>query len=191
MTSGAPAALDDVEFDRHYARMIGADVIVSLRRWEAEIGRRIEDEDLEPRNVAFRRIGTKLSAADYLESRHWLQKFSARVASWWAEDDFDLLLTPTVSDLPHQPGYFSAEGDVRLGGQRVREWSPYTSTFNITGQPSVSLPVHRTASGLPVGVQLVARFGREDLLVRVGAQLETEIGWDRLSPAVSPSAPAH
>ena len=60
--------------------MIAADVIVSLRRWEAELGRPIGDDELEPRNVAFRRIGTRLSAGDYLASRHWLQRFSARVA---------------------------------------------------------------------------------------------------------------
>jgi amidase len=186
VSPAAPEALDDVEFDGHYARMIAADVIVSLRRWEAELGRSIGDDELEPRNVAFRRIGTKLSAGDYLASRHWLQRFSARVAGWWAVDGFDLLLTPTVAGLPQQPGYFSAEGDVRLGGQRVREWSPYTSTFNITGQPSVSLPVHRTAGGIPVGVQLVAGFGREDRLVQVAAQLEAVLGWDRVAPAVNP-----
>jgi amidase len=186
---GSPAALDDVEFDRHYARMIAADVIVSLRRWEAELGRPIGDDELEARNIAFRRIGTRLSAGDYLASRHWLQRFSARVASWWADDGYDVLLTPTVAGLPQRPGFFSADGAVRLGGQRVRDWSPYTSVFNITGQPSVSLPVHRTTAGMPVGVQLVAAFGREDRLMRVAAQLEAELGWDRVAPEVSPSAP--
>jgi amidase len=186
----APAALDDVKFDRHYAAMIAADVVVSMRRWEAELGRSIGDDELEPRNVAFRRIGTKLSAGDYLTSRQWLHRFSTRIASWWADDRYDLLLTPTVAGLPPEPGFFSAEGDVRLGGQRVRGWSPYTSVFNVTGQPAVSLPVHRTATGLPVGVQLVAAFGREDLLVRVAAQLEAEIGWASVVPAGLSATPA-
>jgi len=179
---GGPSALDEVEFDRHYSSMIAADVIVSLRRWEAELGRSIGDEELEARNIAFRRIGTRMSAGDYLQSRQWLARFAARIASWWADDGYDLLLTPTVAGLPQEPGYFRADGDVRLGGQRVREWSPYTSVFNVTGQPSVSLPMHRTATGLPVGVHLVAAFGREDLLVRVAAQVEAEIGWDRHAP---------
>jgi amidase len=182
VTFSAPSALEEVEFDRHYAAMIAADVLVSLRRWEAELGRAIDDAELETRNIAYRRIGTKMSAGDYLASRQWLGRFSARVASWWADDGYDLLLTPTVAGLPQEPGFFRAEGDVRLGGKRVREWSPYTSVFNVTGQPSVSLPVHRTAAGLPVGVHLVAAFGREDLLVRVAAQLEAVIGWDRVAP---------
>jgi amidase len=180
--SGGPAALDEVDFDRHYPRMIAADVIVALERWEAELGRPILDEELEPRNVAYRRIGAKLSAGAYLGSRHWLNRFSARVQSWWADDGYDLLLTPTLAGLPPELGHLSADGDVRLWGQRLREWSPYTSTFNTTGQPSVSLPVHRTAAGLPVGVQLVAAFGREDVLIRVGAQLEAALGWESVTP---------
>jgi len=59
----------------------------------------------------------------------------------------------------------------------------FTSPFNITGQPAISLPLHRTPEGLPVGVQLVAAMGREDLLIRIASQLEQEQPWiDRLPP---------
>ncbi len=54
---------------------------------------------------------------------------------------------------------------------------PYTPLFNATGQPAISLPLHQTETGLPVGVQLVAALGREDLLVRVAAQLERACPW--------------
>lgn len=60
---------------------------------------------------------------------------------------------------------------------------PFTPTFNITGQPAVSLPLHWTDEGIPVGVQLVAADAREDVLVRVSAQLEAARPWaDRHPP---------
>jgi len=59
----------------------------------------------------------------------------------------------------------------------------FTRPFNITGQPAISLPLHWTPEGLPVGVQLVAALGREDLLIRIASQLEQELPWiDRLPP---------
>jgi amidase len=60
----------------------------------------------------------------------------------------------------------------------------YTAQFNITGQPAVSLPLHWTPDGLPVGVQFVADFGREDLLVRLAAQLENAAPWAARRPPV-------
>lgn len=62
---------------------------------------------------------------------------------------------------------------------------PYTAQFNVTGQPAVSLPLHWTADGLPVGVQIVAAFGREDVLVRVAAALEDAAPWADRRPPVS------
>jgi amidase len=60
----------------------------------------------------------------------------------------------------------------------------YTAPFNITGQPAISLPLHWSESGLPVGVQLVAGYGREDVLFRVAAQLEEAAPWSDRRPAV-------
>ena len=59
-----------------------------------------------------------------------------------------------------------------------------TPPWNVTGQPAISLPVHWNAEGLPIGVQLVAAPGREDVLVRVAAQLEPRAGWLERSPAL-------
>ena len=55
---------------------------------------------------------------------------------------------------------------------RAAEFAPFTPPWNVTGQPAISLPLHRTDAGLPIGVQLVAGYAREDLLLRVAAQLE-------------------
>jgi amidase len=68
---------------------------------------------------------------------------------------------------------------------RAAEVVPFTPAFNATGQPAISLPLHWNAQGLPIGVQLVARYGREDVLLRVAAQLEEAVPWAGRRPPVS------
>jgi amidase len=125
-------------------------------------------------------VGKRLDAVSYLQARSWFGVWARRMAAWWG--DHDLLLTPTVGAPPPELGWFTAEGP-RVEGQRIASFIPYTAQFNMTGQPAVSLPLHWTPAGLPVGVQLVAGYGREDLLVRVAAQLELAAPWaDRRPP---------
>jgi len=76
-----------------------------------------------------------------------------------------------------------AEDPLR-GFRRALPFVTFTSPFNITGQPAISLPLHWSASGLPIGVQLVAPWGREDLLLRIAGQLETARPWASRRPAV-------
>ena len=66
---------------------------------------------------------------------------------------------------------------VMRGMQRAAEFVPFTPPFNVSGQPAISLPLHWNADGLPIGVQLVAAYGREDVLIRVAAQLEAASPW--------------
>ena len=72
----------------------------------------------------------------------------------------------------------------RQEGQRIASFIPYTAQFNMTGQPAVTLPLHWTPAGLPVGVQLVAAYGREDMLIRVASQLEQAAPWSDRHPSV-------
>jgi amidase len=145
------------------------------------IGRPIGEDEIEPRNAAYRRSGRELSAAAYLQSRAWLGMWARRMADWWG--GHDLLLTPTLGAPPPPLGWFTEAGP-KEEGARIAGFIPYTAQFNLTGQPAVSLPLHWTPGGLPVGVQLAAAYGREDILVRVASQLEQAAPWSERHPPV-------
>ena len=109
--------------------------------------------------------------------------FSRRMATWWSEG-FDLLLTPTTAEPPPPLGSFVAtRAEPFKGFIRAAPFGSFTAPFNLTGQPAISLPVHWTATGLPVGAQLVAAYGCEDVLLRVAAELEQALPWKNRRPA--------
>ena len=137
---------------------------------------------MEEGNLAFAMIGNSLTAAQYLASEHWLQGYTRRMARWWEVEGHDLLVTPVIAAPPPPLGWLS---DPEEGLVRVTGLMQYTAQFNVTGQPAVSLPLHWTADGLPVGVQLVAAYGREDLLIRIASQLEQASPWKDKHPPVS------
>ncbi|GAA2711711.1 amidase [Micromonospora olivasterospora] len=96
----------------------------------------------------------------------------------------DLLLCPTLAAPQAPVGWFTADGDPERDFDRQRRFSPYCAVFNLTGQPSVSLPLGRTAEGLPVGALLTGSYGDDATLIAVAAQLEhVSDGWDR-HPAI-------
>jgi amidase len=176
----APEGMFEPGFARNFNTIIAADTETAFQAFEAMLGGPIADDDIEPRNAHYRRTGKELTAVAYLRARQWLGMWARRMAHWWA--DHDLLVTPTVAAPPPELGWFTAAGP-RHEGERIAGFIPYTAQFNMTGQPAVSLPLHWTAGGLPVGVQLVAAYGREDLLVRVASQLEQAAPWaDRHPP---------
>jgi amidase len=177
----APAAMFEPEIPRHFNAVIAADTEATMRAFEMLLGRPIGEDEIEPRNVAYRRAGRELGAVAYLESRAWLGMWARRMADWWISHD--LLLTPTLGAPPPQLGWFTAAGPEQEG-TRIASFIPYTPQFNMTGQPAISLPLHWTPGGLPVGVQLAAAYGREDILIRVASQLEQATPWSERHPPV-------
>jgi amidase len=176
-----PAAMFEPEIARHFNAIIAADTEATMQAFEMLLGRPIGDDEIEPRNAAYRRAGRQLSATAYLQTRAWLGMWARRMADWWTSHD--LLLTPTLGAPPPELGWFTAAGPGEEGA-RIASFIPYTPQFNMTGQPAISLPLHWTPGGLPVGAQLVAAYGREDLLVRIASQLEQAAPWSHRHPAV-------
>jgi len=99
---------------------------------------------------------------------------------------YDVLVTPTLGRLPAPHGtldYNSTDHSVDSWIRTIMAYGPFTALFNIAGQPAISLPLGQSEAGLPIGVQLVAPYGREDILFRVGAQLDRAQPWhDRRPP---------
>ena len=100
--------------------------------------------------------------------------------------DYDILLTPGLAMLPPRPGCIDRMmDDVEEYWRHVFTLSPFTVLFNITGQPALTLPLGQSPEGLPVAVQLVARYGDEATLFRLGAQLEAARPWIGRKPRLT------
>jgi amidase len=146
-------------------------------------GKPIGPEDVEPLTWALAEIGRKRSAGEYLEAVGQHQVMS-RMFAGVHESGFDLLLSPTMGEPPQPLGTFDDSGpDPMAAFERAFLAGCFTAAFNATGQPAISLPLHWSEAGLPIGVQLVAQLGREDVLLRVASQLEQAAPWaDRVPP---------
>ena len=94
------------------------------------------------------------------------------------DDEFDLLVTPTMAIEPPPVGLLAqVHAQPDFPPIEIMSMAAFTAVFNITGQPAVSLPLHVAPSGLPVGVQIVAGAFRDAQLIRVAAQLEAADPW--------------
>ena len=181
LEEGGPSEVDDPEIPTLQGQVVAACLAASVAEWGARIGREIPLGELEGINARTVEAGRALSAADYAKALDELHAYGRRVVAWWG--DHDLLLTPTLTDPPPRLGEIHADlsPEEAVGLRRRFGW--LTPPWNISGQPAISLPVHWSPEGLPIGVQLVAAPGREDLLVGVAAQLEAHFGWaERRAP---------
>jgi len=194
-------------FADSYASLISADVAATLRMAGELLGRAPTSDDVELATWVMAKLGEALSAADVAQSLWAMQSFARQWLAWAA--GFDVLLTPTVGVPPMKVGAYQLSAMQRQGlklltalpagallsqrskiteaFQPVFEASPYTMVANVTGQPSMSLPLHWTDDGLPMGMLFTSGIGEEDVLFRLAAQLEQAMPWrDRIAPHAVP-----
>jgi amidase len=155
-----------------------------VRYWSRRLGREPGPDELEPLTRAYWEAGRQIGAAEYLLAVEDLQAFSRRVAGFLT--DFDVFLTPTLSEPPAPIGEIVSTPEEPLralerGGRTVA----YSGVVaNITGNPAMSVPLWWTGAGLPIGVHFLGRFGAEATLFRLAGQLEAARPWlDRTPPA--------
>jgi len=162
--------------------MLASGVSWAMRDWSRRLGRPLTEESFEPFVWAFGERGRALSAADYLLAVQDLQAEVRRYSRFF--DTHDLWLTPTLGQPPVPLGTLSYGGDPVDLRRRTARFSPFTYIANATGQPAISLPLHWSESGIPIGVQLTARVGEEHTLLQIAAQLEQAQPWADMLPTV-------
>jgi amidase len=152
---------------------------------EEAAGRAATPDDVEPLTWALSSIGRMRSAVDYLSALRSLHHIAREVAAFF--DDFDLLVTPVLARPPVRLGELSSPAEDPLRGfVKAGDYAAFTALFNVTGQPAMSVPLHFSPDGLPIGTQFVGRFGDEATLFRVAGELERARPWAARVPPESP-----
>ncbi|MFT6292333.1 MAG: amidase [Ilumatobacter sp.] len=172
VSEGYPAVLSDPDFSARFMAIWATNMSLGIENLGKAIGRDLVESDVEPVNWAMAQFAKLINATEFGTSLGAMNSYRRSIQSWWA-DGWDLLLTPTLSQLPVRIGeHDPLPDDPMFPMKRAAEFVAFTPPFNSSGQPAISLPLHVSSDGLPVGVQLVAAYGREDLLIRVAAQIE-------------------
>ncbi|MEV0263775.1 amidase [Streptomyces sp. NPDC050617] len=174
------------EFVLANARLMAANLAASVDELAAAFGRPIDDSTLESETLAGYRYGQQVSGAQLVAALAIRNRVARSLAGSF--DAYDVLLTPTVPELPMPLGAYAEGGDALDGLgwiDRLNDRSPFTMAFNAAGTPAMSVPVTAdAATGLPVGMQFAAGYGREGRLFRLAAQLEQASPWSDRTPAV-------
>ena len=182
----SPEALDEDMFD-FFTTIFATNVVADLDEIARRAGREVTQVDVEPLTWMYADMGRGVSGVRYLDAVNQMHAWSRRVATWWADDGYDLLLTPTLAEPPPVLGELVVQDpdDLFRAAARALPFAAYTAPFNVSGQPAMSVPLYWSAgTNLPIGVQLVADREREDLLLRVAGQLERARPWADRRPVL-------
>ncbi|HFI0350776.1 TPA: amidase [Streptococcus suis] len=181
--------LDGLEVMRAYYLMNSVETAQMFDEIETGLGRPMTPDDMEVMTWAIYQSGQTIPAKLYSKVLQDWDRYSARMANF--HQHYDLLLTPTVADVAPKLDQFTHSQEMLDRLLHIQElaiaeqqsliwemfaeslaWTPFTQQANITGQPAISLPTYVRADGLPIGIQLTAAKGREDLLLQLADQME-------------------
>jgi Asp-tRNA(Asn)/Glu-tRNA(Gln) amidotransferase A subunit family amidase len=165
-----------------WRRFSGVNVLVNLRRREAVVGRAAREDELEAITRLNAEEGARVAAPDYLAMLQEIHAFGRKMAQF--HERYDILLTPTLAREPVPLGELvMTTDDIDAYYDRLFRYISFTPQQNTSGQPAITLPLHWSTDGLPIGVQFAARFGEEAMLLSLAAQLEQACPWiDRRPP---------
>jgi amidase len=182
-------ASPELDYELWYQAAVKAIYPAAIAYWISEVarmmGRNIGPEFLEACTLRTFEYGRGLSAGDLMAGLAKANEICRRIAPFF--DKYDVLITPTNALVPQPLGtYNSNDSGLDFDGwqRKMFEFSPFTPLFNMTGQPALTLPLHRTEADVPVGVQFAGRFGDEATLLQLARQLEEAHPWPRLAPGL-------
>ena len=148
------------------------------------LGRPVTEKDVEAVTWLMAQAGRSVNVIAYSRAIATMHQVGLAMARF--QEKYDVILSPTLARPPVPLGVLSlSPADVAQYTKDVTEFGPYTAIYNVTGQPSMSVPLHWSADGLPIGVMFSARFGDDAMLFRLAAQLEKAKPWAGRRPTVS------
>jgi amidase len=154
--------------------LMGVPMALQVNRRLTELGRDLRDDDLEPFSRMMYDTAGAVSGEQVLHAMELVEEVALHIGAFFA--DHDVLVAPTY---PVQTAPLGLLDTTNIDAMitHAGTYASLTSPFNTTGQPAISLPLGTASDGMPIGVQLVAGFGREDLLIALSAQLESAAPW--------------
>jgi amidase len=185
------------EFLQGFTTMLCGEIAATLSSAARDLKRTFHADLVEPATLALARIGRAITAEEASLARQFFGRLTRRIGHWFA--DYDVLLTPTLGRPPFpigalQPGaaervqlalvnHLPIASLIKSGpllmkfAEKTFDWIPNTPVFNATGQPSISLPLHWSRDGLPVGMMFTAPLAQDARLLQLAAQLEQARPW--------------
>lgn len=156
----------------------------AIRDWARRTGREPTPDQFEAHTWKMYTLDAQRRPSDLFLAIQDMQRMGRETAPFFAK--FDIWVTPTTTQPPQPLGWFDFDpAHPRQATERMGDIPRFTAIANITGQPAISLPLHWTKDGLPVGVQLIGRYGDEAGLLRLAAQIEQDTPWCARKPPVS------
>lgn len=173
--------VDPREFFAATGVIMGMGNVLRVRDREIQLGREVTEDDLEPVTWHYYQRNKGITGEDLARARKILGETASRVAS--LQQDVDILLSPTIAKPPFKLGELSLNQEVAEFEKHAVHASAFTMLYNVTGQPAMSVPLHWTPDGLPVGVMFAAHYGDETTLYSLAGQLERAAPWFHRVPA--------
>lgn len=172
----AAPSLDHEPLARSILAFINPNVAVACEDGAKLLGRPLRRGDVEAGTWRAAEAAKALTAADYVRAQMMIHRAGRQMAEF--RKTYDVLIEPTYGTPPVKLGHLDTDSDdVDTYIQRILTLSPFTARYNQTGEPAMSMPLHWTADGLPVGVMFSGRFGEEGLLFRLAGQIESAAPW--------------
>ncbi len=181
VVDATPPDLDYQHFFRSHVNVLASNVAAAVHAKLRVLERDLRDDDLEPALRDAYEKGTKLSAEQYIDAINNFHHIGRVLQGDIVQ--YDLILSPMLTQLPVPLGYLAMTGDFVDFRAKVAQYAAFSAIMNASGQPAASVPVYWTPAGLPVGIQLMAQFGRDDLVLRLSAELERAAPWAGRVPA--------
>ena len=164
------------------AKLINTHIFQRVNARVAESGLSLDEAELEKSTKIVVELGSKVTAAEFLAARDTV--FEAELILRQFHQSCDVIISPVLAKTPAKIGWLDMNSDnMKEYTRRFRQYSGFTSLYNGTGQPSMSVPLHRTDSGLPVGVMFTGAWGSDLCLLRLASQLEQAQPWPLFNSA--------